>query len=143
MNLEIDSTIELNICFSNYTPSRPGAGGAGSAKIRIPGAAKMLRLRNIASELLLYILFPVPVPMVFILGSLKPMKRIYISVGRNCDAYLSVVNGHMFFYFRECEAYKEELKACKSIKGRFHQFYVQGKVQYTLFLLSHNNFNLF
>jgi len=28
---------------------------------------------------------------------------------------------------RDCEAYKAELKACKSIKGRFYQYYVDGQ----------------
>jgi len=28
---------------------------------------------------------------------------------------------------RHCDSYREELKSCKSIRGRFHQFYVHGK----------------
>ena len=30
--------------------------------------------------------------------------------------------------FRECECYKDEYKNCTAIRGRFHQFYVHGKV---------------
>jgi len=28
---------------------------------------------------------------------------------------------------RGCQAYQEELKACKSVRGRFHQYYVAGE----------------
>jgi len=28
---------------------------------------------------------------------------------------------------RHCDSYREELKSCKSLRGRFHQFYVHGK----------------
>ena len=30
--------------------------------------------------------------------------------------------------YRECDSYKDEMKFCGSMSGRFHQFYVHGKV---------------
>ena len=30
---------------------------------------------------------------------------------------------------RECQCYHEEAKACKSMKGRFYQYYVHGEIR--------------
>ena len=40
------------------------------------------------------------------------------------DLLLTIPDAWML---RECQCYYDEYKACKSIKGRFYQFYVDGK----------------
>ncbi|XP_023341421.1 uncharacterized protein LOC111711321 [Eurytemora carolleeae] len=53
-------------------------------------------------------------------------KEIPVTVNKNHVDLLQTIPDS--WILRECDVYKDEMKSCSSVRGRFQQFYVHGKV---------------
>merc|ERR1712062_472355 len=55
----------------------------------------------------------------------RGMSQIPEEVNRSHADLLATLQGG--WMLRECQSYHEELKSCESFKGKFNQFYIEGK----------------